>query len=165
MITLTLWKENISDWSIDIKNREEYNTVEQRFNCSIVQSRETEIKMTRMINDMEVCECSTIHEDVVKAVRNKMPDEEVTMDLADTFKVFSDYTRVKILCALLNHEMCVCDISALLGMTKSAVSHQLRTLKQSNLVKNRREGKVVYYSIADEHVETIISNGMEHVLE
>ncbi len=153
---------NFFDSAIDTKIGEEYNTVEQEFNCSIVQSKETE---TKMINDMEVCECNTIHEDVVKAVRNKMPDEEVTMDLADTFKVFSDYTRVKILCALLNHEMCVCDISALLGMTKSAVSHQLRTLKQSNLVKNRREGKVVYYSIADEHVETIISNGMEHVLE
>ena len=121
--------------------------------------------MVKTINDIELCESNTIHEDVVKAVSDNMPDEEVTMDLADTFKVFSDYTRVKILCALLNHEMCVCDISALLGMTKSAVSHQLRTLKQSNLVKNRRDGKVVYYSIADEHVETIINNGMEHVLE
>ena len=121
--------------------------------------------MAKQTGDMEFCDCSTIHEDVVKAVKDNMPDEEVAMDLADTFKVFSDYTRVKILYALLNHEMCVCDISALLGMTKSAVSHQLRTLKQSNLVKNRRDGKVVYYSIADKHVETIISNGMEHVLE
>ena len=115
--------------------------------------------------DIERCDCNTIHEEVVSDVREKMPEDEVTMDLADTFKVFSDFTRLKILLALLNHEMCVCDISALLGMTKSAVSHQLRILKQSNLVKNRRDGKVVYYSIADEHVETIISNGMDHVLE
>ena len=121
--------------------------------------------MAKLIDDIERCECNTIHEEVVKAVAGEMPDDEVAMDLADTFKVFSDFTRVKILLALLNHEMCVCDISALLGMTKSAVSHQLRVLKQSNLVKNRRDGKVVYYSIADEHVETIISNGMEHVLE
>lgn len=121
--------------------------------------------MAKIINDIDTCECSTIHEDVVKAVAEEMPEDETAMDLADTFKVFSDFTRIKILLALLNHEMCVCDISALLGMTKSAVSHQLRVLKQSNLVKNRREGKVVYYSISDEHVETIISNGMEHVLE
>ena len=121
--------------------------------------------MTKIIDDIERCDCNTIHEDVVKAVAEEMPDDEVAMDLADAFKVFSDFTRIKILLALLNHEMCVCDISALLGMTKSTVSHQLRVLKQSNLVKNRREGKVVYYSIADEHVETIISNGMEHVLE
>ena len=87
------------------------------------------------------------------------------MDLADAFKVFSDSTRLKILCALLQEEMCVCDISVLLGMSKSAVSHQLRVLKQTNLVKNRRSGKEVYYSIADKHVETIINNGMEHVLE
>ena len=122
-------------------------------------------KTERITEDIERCDCNTIHEEVVKAVLNEMPEDEVAMDLADTFKVFSDFTRLKILLALLNHEMCVCDISALLGMTKSAVSHQLRILKQSNLVKNRRDGKVVYYSIADEHVETIISNGMDHVLE
>ena len=122
-------------------------------------------KTERITEDIERCDCNTIHEEVVKAVLNEMPEDEVAMDLADTFKVFSDFTRIKILLALLNHEMCVCDISALLGMTKSAVSHQLRVLKQSNLVKNRRDGKVVYYSIADEHVETIINNGMEHVLE
>ena len=121
--------------------------------------------MVRITEDIERCDCNTIHLEVVDEVRDSMPDDEVTMDLADTFKVFSDFTRVKILIALLNHEMCVCDISALLGMTKSAVSHQLRILKQTNLVKNRRQGKVVYYSIADEHVETIISNCMEHVLE
>ena len=118
-----------------------------------------------MINDMEVCECSTIHEDVVKAVRNKMPDEEVTMDLADTFKVFSDYTRVKILCALLNHEMCVCDIAESLNMTQSAISHQLQILRTNKLVKSRREGKQIYYSLADEHVVTIMAQGLDHILE
>ena len=121
--------------------------------------------MVKIVEEIERCECNTIHMDVVEEVKEKMPEDEIAMDLADTFKVFSDFTRLKILLALLNHEMCVCDISALLNMTKSAVSHQLRVLKQSNLVKNRREGKVVYYSIADKHVETIVSNGMEHVLE
>lgn len=120
---------------------------------------------SRIIEDIDRCECTTIHEDVVGKVRNGMPREDTLMDLSDTFKVFSDSTRLKILCALIQAEMCVCDIAALLGMTQSAVSHQLRVLKQANLVKNRRDGKVVYYSIADAHVETIINNGMEHVLE
>lgn len=119
----------------------------------------------RIIEDIDRCDCTTIHEDVVGKVRGGMPREDTLMDLSDTFKVFSDSTRLKILCALIQAEMCVCDIAALLGMTQSAVSHQLRVLKQANLVKNRRDGKVVYYSIADAHVETIINNGMEHVLE
>ena len=87
------------------------------------------------------------------------------MDLGDAFKVFSDFTRLKILYALLNHEMCVCDISVLLGMSKSSVSHQLQVLKQSNLIKYRKAGRVVYYSLADDHVKTICRMGMEHVLE
>jgi len=120
---------------------------------------------SRIIEDIDRCDCTTIHEEVVGKVRNGMPREDTLMDLSDTFKVFSDSTRLKILCALIQAEMCVCDIAALLGMTQSAVSHQLRVLKQANLVKNRRDGKVVYYSIADAHVETIINNGMEHVLE
>ncbi len=121
--------------------------------------------MATYLEDIDRCDCEVIHEDVVARVKKNMPDEEVMMDLGDAFKVFSDSTRLKIMCALIREEMCVCDISALLGMTKSAISHQLRVLKQTNLVKNRREGKVVYYSIADEHVETIINNGMDHVLE
>ena len=120
---------------------------------------------SRIIEDIDRCDCTTIYEEVVGKVRNGMPREDTLMDLSDTFKVFSDSTRLKILCALIQAEMCVCDIAALLGMTQSAVSHQLRVLKQANLVKNRRDGKVVYYSIADAHVETIINNGMEHVLE
>ena len=116
-------------------------------------------------NNQDLCDCESIHEDVVAAVRDVMPEDDVLMDLADAFKLFSDSTRVKILYALKTHEMCVCDISVLLGMTKSSVSHQLRILKQSNLVKNRKQGRVVYYSLADEHVETIFSAGMEHILE
>lgn len=94
-----------------------------------------------------------------------MPDEDDLLDLAELFKVFGDSTRVKILCALLRAEMCVCDIAVLLGMTKSSISHQLRILKQSKLVKYRREGRVVYYSLADEHVEHIFDQGLSHVCE
>ena len=115
--------------------------------------------------DIDRCDCNTIHESVVNEVREHMPDEENLFDLADLFKVFCDSTRVKILYALLQAEMCVCDIAVLLGMTKSTISHQLRILKQSKLVKNRRDGKIVYYSMADEHVENIFSQGLAHVLE
>ena len=121
--------------------------------------------MISKAEEYNASECSVIHEETVAAVCDRLPEDEVIMDLADAFKAFSDFTRLKILLALLNSEMCVCDIAAVLGMTKSAVSHQLKTLKQNNLVRSRREGKVIYYSIADGHVETMISNGMEHVLE
>ena len=117
--------------------------------------------------DMELdrTDCTVIHQEVVDAVREKMPDDELLLDLADCFKLFSDSTRLKILYALMEAEMCVCDISVLLGMTKSSVSHQLRVLKQSNLVKYRKAGRVIYYSLADDHVRTICKMGMEHVLE
>ena len=115
--------------------------------------------------DIESLDCTVIHEETVEAVRGKMPDEDTLLTLADLFKVFSDSTRVKIICALLNAEMCVCDIAALLGMSKSAISHQLRTLRQTRLVKYRREGKVVYYSLEDEHVGTIIDQGLVHIGE
>jgi DNA-binding transcriptional ArsR family regulator len=119
----------------------------------------------KAISDVESHCCSVIHEDVVAEVRKKMPDETVLLDLADLFKVFGDSTRVRILCALMRAEMCVCDIAALLGMSKSAISHQLRTLRQTRLVKYRREGKVVYYSLEDEHVGTIFDQGLVHVSE
>ncbi|MDR2184621.1 MAG: metalloregulator ArsR/SmtB family transcription factor [Treponema sp.] len=115
--------------------------------------------------DFDRCDCSTIHEEVVAEVRKQMPDEEQLMVLADLFKMFGDSTRVKILSALLNSEMCVCDIAVLLGMTKSAISHQLRALRQTKLVKYRRDGKVVYYSLDDEHVRTIFAQGLLHVSE
>jgi DNA-binding transcriptional ArsR family regulator len=121
--------------------------------------------MIKRTTEVEGCDCNIIHEEVVAAVRKKMPDEELLLDLADLFKVFGDSTRVKIICALLRAEMCVCDIAALLGMSKSAISHQLRTLRQTRLVKYRREGKVVYYSLEDEHVGTIFDQGLVHVSE
>ena len=117
--------------------------------------------------DMELdrTDCTVIHQEVVDEVRGKMPDDDTLLDLADCFKLFSDSTRLKILYALMEAEMCVCDISVLLGMTKSSVSHQLRVLKQSNLVKYRKAGRVIYYSLADDHVRTICRMGMEHVCE
>ncbi|MEL7624433.1 MAG: metalloregulator ArsR/SmtB family transcription factor [Clostridiales bacterium] len=115
--------------------------------------------------DIDRCDCTIIHEDIVNDVREHMPDEDHLLNLADLFKVFSDSTRVKILCALFRAEMCVCDIAVLLGMTKSSISHQLRILKQSKLVKYRKDGRVVYYSLADEHVKTIFDQGLIHVCE
>jgi DNA-binding transcriptional ArsR family regulator len=115
--------------------------------------------------DPESLDCTVIHEEVVAQVRKNMPEEDVLLNLADLFKVFSDSTRVKIICALLNAEMCVCDIASLLGMSKSAISHQLRTLRQTRLVKYRREGKVIYYSLEDEHVGTIFAQGLVHINE
>ena len=115
--------------------------------------------------ELDRTDCTVIHQEVVDRVRQTMPDDELLLDLADCFKLFSDSTRLKILYALMEAEMCVCDISVLLGMTKSSVSHQLRVLKQSNLVKYRKAGRVIYYSLADDHVRTICRMGMEHVLE
>ena len=113
----------------------------------------------------ELCECTIIHDDIISSVRSQMPEEETLYDLAELFKVFGDTTRVKILCALFESEMCVCDISALLNMTQSAISHQLRVLKSAKLVKNRKDGKVVYYSLDDEHIKHIFDQGLAHVTE
>lgn len=113
----------------------------------------------------ETCECTTIHTDILKRVEGLMPQEEILYDLAELFKVFGDTTRAKILCALFESEMCVCDIASLLNMTQSAISHQLRVLKSAKLVKNRKEGKVVYYSLADDHVKLIFDQGLAHVTE
>lgn len=116
-------------------------------------------------NNIEVCNCNVIHEDIVSKVREIIPEEETLYDLADLFKVLGDSTRVKILCVLFEAEMCVCDIAALLGMTQSAISHQLRVLKQARLVKYKKEGKVVYYSLDDEHVKSIFDQGLIHISE
>ena len=115
--------------------------------------------------DVERCEYMHVHEAIVNQVNQNMPDEEVLYDLAELFKIFGDSTRIKILYVLFESEMCVCDIAQLLGMTQSAISHQLRSLKQSRLVKARREGKTVFYSLADGHVRTILDQGMERVAE
>ncbi len=116
-------------------------------------------------NEIERCGCLFVHEDAVSEVLGGMPDDETLYDLAELFKVFGDSTRIKILYALFEAELCVCDIAQLLGLTQSAVSHQLRVLKGSRLVKFRKEGKTVFYSLADSHVRKIIAQGMEHVNE
>lgn len=118
-----------------------------------------------MKGEVECCEFLQVHQDVVDEVIKRMPDEDLLMDISELFKVFGDSTRIKILYVLLESDMCVCDLAQILNMTQSAISHQLRILKQSKLVKNRREGKTVIYSLADGHVRSIISQGMEHVGE
>lgn len=114
---------------------------------------------------IERCQCEVIHEDIVNQVKAKMPQEEILYDLAELFKVFGDSTRIRILWALDEAEICVCDIAFLLNMTQSAISHQLRILKQANLVKNRKEGKIVFYSLNDEHVKQIFNQGLIHISE
>ncbi len=110
-------------------------------------------------------ECSIVelHDDIIEQVASEMPARDVVTRLADLFKVLGDPTRVRILWALSSAELCVCDISALLNMSQSAISHQLRILKQANLVRNRREGRVVYYALDDEHVEQVFQQGLDHV--
>ena len=111
------------------------------------------------------CEEKFVHNEIVQQVNQDLPADEILYDLAELFKVFGDSTRSKILYALFEAEMCVCDIALLLGLSQSAISHQLRVLKSAKLVKYRREGKTVFYSLADDHVRRIIDQGMEHVLE
>ena len=113
----------------------------------------------------EACDEHFVHTDLVEGVKLDMPDEECLYDLAELFKVFGDTTRIRILYVLFEHELCVCDIAELLNMSQSAISHQLRVLKQARLVRSRREGKTVYYFLADDHVRTIIGQGMDHITE
>ncbi|WP_163194554.1 ArsR/SmtB family transcription factor [Clostridium thermarum] len=115
--------------------------------------------------EIDSCSCSIIHQDIIDKVKDHIPQEELLYDLSDLFKVFGDTTRIKILCALFQAEMCVCDIAALLNMTQSAISHQLRVLKQARIVKYRKDGKVVYYSLDDEHIKSIFNQGLEHISE
>ncbi len=121
------------------------------------------------MNDNEVkvpeCEFHHVHEDTIKKISDLMPDEDSLFDLAELYKIFGDSTRIKILYALFEAEMCVCDIATLIGMSMSAVSHQLRILKQARLVQYRRDGKTVFYSLADDHVRSILGQGMEHIGE
>ena len=105
------------------------------------------------------------HDRILSQVRHDLPTDELLCDLSDLFKLFGDTTRIKILYSLLESEMCVCAIADLLGMTQSAISHQLKTLKDANLVNCRREGKTIYYFLSDDHVRTIISKGFEHLIE
>ncbi len=118
-----------------------------------------------MENERRITDCNVLHEDIVSLVRTEMPEESRFYDLSDLYKVFGDSTRIRILWALDIHEMCVCDLAVLMNITKSAVSHQLRILRQANLVRPRREGKEVFYSLADEHVKDIFEKGLEHIYE
>lgn len=123
------------------------------------------MKEINMKQEENICNCNIIHHEVIDSVKESMPLDEHLYDLAELFKVFGDMTRVKILYALYSSEMCVCDIAALLSMTQSAISHQLRVLKQARLVKYRREGKVAYYSLDDEHIHKIFAQGLEHIIQ
>ena len=111
------------------------------------------------------CDCDVIHEDIVNEIRKKMQPKEEYLELASLFKMFGDGTRIQILHALEQSEMCVCDLAVLLGVTKSAVSHQLKALRLANLVKFRREAQIVYYALADDHVKEILDKGLEHLHE
>ncbi len=115
--------------------------------------------------ELEKCDAVELHPDLLDLVAKKMPQEERLYDLAELFKIFGDSTRIRILFVLFEAEVCVCDLAEALHMTQSAVSHQLKILKQSKLVRSRRKGKSVFYSLADSHVRTIINQGMEHLSE
>lgn len=123
------------------------------------------MKLNEFESKIETCEYIHAHENTIKSVKSKMPKDEQLYDLAELYKIFGDSTRIKILYVLLESEMCVCDISTLLGASQSAVSHQLKILRQADLIKPRRDGKTVFYSLADQHVKTIINNGLDHILE
>nr|WP_294529737.1 metalloregulator ArsR/SmtB family transcription factor [uncultured Blautia sp.] len=114
---------------------------------------------------LELCDSFEVHENLLKIVNDTMPEETELYDLAELFKVFGDSTRIRILFVLFEAEVCVCDLARVLNMNQSAISHQLRILKQNKLVKSRREGKSIFYSLADEHVRTIIDQGRDHIEE
>lgn len=119
--------------------------------------------MNNIDDTVECCDCNEVHEELLKIVNETMPEETELYDLAELFKVFGDSTRIRILFVLFEAEVCVCDLAKVLNMTQSAISHQLRILKQNKLVNSRREGKSVFYSLADGHVRTIIAQGREHI--
>lgn len=116
-----------------------------------------------MNKDIETCSCNVIHADTVDKVKSTFPKEECLYDLAEFFKIFGDSTRIKIIFSLYQSEMCVCDLAEVIGVSQSGVSHQLRLLKQMGVVKYRKEGRVVYYSLDDEHIYEILTAGFSHV--
>ena len=118
-----------------------------------------------MLGETPHCEYRHAHSELVERVQAALPEEDRLCDLAELFKVFGDSTRIRILYVLFESEMCVCDLAQLLGMTQSAVSHQLRVLKNAKLIAYRRAGKTVFYSLADDHVRTVLGMGMEHLCE
>ncbi|MGD9138728.1 MAG: metalloregulator ArsR/SmtB family transcription factor [Desulfobacterales bacterium] len=122
-------------------------------------------KPRNTIDAVETCITKGIHEDIIRSVKRNMPDQIALYEVADLFKLFGDSTRLGILWALSESEMCVCDLCALLKMKQPAVSHQLKNLKQSRIVKARRDGKIIYYSLDDEHIRELLNLGMEHIQE
>lgn len=130
--------------------------------CSYVQT----YKITMNANDkFEKCDINFVHENIIDIVSQQIPDDNVLFELTGLFKTIGDFTRLRILIALSKHELCVCDIAKLLNISQSAVSHQLRLLKQTRLVKYRRDGKIIYYSLDDEHILQIVNMGYEHIKE
>ncbi len=123
------------------------------------------MEMKKIMPELECCEETEVHEDLLKIAIEGLPKETELYNLAELFKVFGDSTRIRILYVLFEVEVCVCDLAKALNMTQSAISHQLKILKQSRLVKARRDGKSIYYSLADDHVRTIIAQGWEHIEE
>ena len=123
------------------------------------------MKAIKSVKPVNSCDCDSVNKEIVEKVKKEFSNDEILGDLSDFFKVIGDGTRIRILWALDVSEMCVCDIAVLLNMTQSAISHQLRVLKQANLVKNRKEGKVVYYSLVDDHVREIFDQGLIHINE
>lgn len=116
-----------------------------------------------MTKELDLCDCNVMHTEVIERVRQKQTPSKTLEEVASFFKVFSDKTRLSILSLLLEEEMCVCDIAFVLGMSHSSISHQLRVLRQARIVKNRRDGKVVYYSLDDDHVRNILAQGIDHL--
>lgn len=139
--------------------------IEHMNKLSYVQMKRKQEVRRLKIEGVECCDENCIHTDRLRVVREQMPEEGQLSDLADLFKVFGDSTRIRILFVLFESEVCVCDLAETLNMNQSAISHQLKILKQAKLVTSRREGKSVFYSLADDHVRTIIGQGMEHILE
>ena len=141
-------------------------TIERLFNYNTVEQSLNRCPGGFYLNKSDlVCDCNILHEETVNAVKKDMISDELVMDIADFFSIFGDSTRIKILWALDKSEMCVCDIASLINMTKSAVSHQLRLLKTNNLVKSRKQGKEVFYSLADNHIREIFETAIEHLTE
>ena len=135
----------------------------QKFDAPILYYIESGEFMTE--KEEMCCESTEVHEELLRSVNETLPDETELYDLAELFKVFGDSTRIRILYGLFEAEVCVCDLAAALNMTQSAISHQLKILKQNRLIKSRREGKSVFYSLADDHVRAIIAQGQEHIEE
>ena len=133
--------------------------------CDNEDTSEQDTSLSAGFQGDECCDYMHAHKVIIESIKEQMPSEETLLDLSEFFRVFGDSTRIKILYVLFESELCVCDIAGLVSMTQSAISHQLKILRQMRLIKSRRQGKTVFYSLADEHVRSIIFGGMEHISE